>query len=510
MDRERVVMRRRPMVPIVLATATIVLVALLGGTTDSATARTHVYRGAAPGQVTCLLSGSLSFSPRISSASGTASHSSRLIGKLSACTTSDGAVRVTSGRMRESFPASPLNCATLSSTGAPATMRVTWKGTLFGGRAKFSETTETNTQSQLVTNGGGLAGFSIPGGGGQSTSSGSFAAGSGSTASAYTPFTPSGLSSMCQRPKGLSKLAVSGTITIGSPTSGIGPSGIALGDYAGTDRLDNLMAFSETTGAALSYVTDYLDKTDGWADMDNADIAGAWAGTGYRLVLGVPILPGTGTLAQGAAGDYNQYFATLATNLVNDGEANAILRLGWEFNGSWFPWYVQTSADAANFVSFWQQIVNTMRSVRGQQFKFLWNASGSTASSYSPAAAYPGNAYVDYVGTDVYDNFWGSPFTPAAAWANQLSEQWGLNWLASFASAHGKPIAIPEWSVEYRPDGHGLGDDPSFIDNMRTWFQLHDVAFADMFSFDTSSSYRNDITDGTFPNSLAEFEKDFG
>ncbi len=34
---------------------------------------------------------------------------------------------------------------------------------------------------------------------------------------------------------------------------------------------------------------------------------------------------------------------------------------------------------------------------------------GSTASSYSPAQAYPGNAYVDYVGTDVYDEFWGRP-----------------------------------------------------------------------------------------------------
>jgi len=502
-------MRPRPMVSIVLATATVVLVAYLGVTAGSAAARARVYRGPAPGAVTCALSGALSFSPRIS-ASGNAPHSSRLDAKLSSCTTSDGAVRITSGRVRESFPASPLNCASVSSTGAPATVRVKWKGSLFGGRAEFSATTENSSRSQLVTNSNGFAGFTVPGGGGQSTASGSFAAGSGSTASAYTPFTPSALSSMCQRPRGFHTLKVSGVITVGSPTTPGGASGIALGDYAGTDNPDNLVAFSETTGAPLTYVTDYLDKTDGWAAMDNGNIAGAWAGTGYHLVLGVPILPGTGTLAQGAAGDYDQYFSTLASNLVSDGEANAILRLGWEFNGYWFPWYVQSSADAANFVTFWRQIVNTMRAVPGQQFSFLWNASGSTASSYAPAQAYPGDAYVDYVGTDVYDNFWGSPFTPAAAWANQLSEQWGLNWLASFASAHGKPIAIPEWSVEYRPDGHGLGDDPSFIDNMRTWFELHNVVFADIFSFDTSGSYRNDITDGTFPRSLAEFQKDFG
>ena len=126
------------------------------------------------------------------------------------------------------------------------------------------------------------------------------------------------------------------------------------------------------------------------------------------------------------------------------------------------PW--PSATDAANFVAFWRQIVTTMRAVPGQQFKFLWNPSADSPTSYSPDQAYPGNAYVDYVGTDVYDKFWGSPFTPAAAWANQLTQQWGLDWLASFAAAHGKPIAIPEWSVEYRTDGHGLGDDPSFID----------------------------------------------
>jgi hypothetical protein len=151
-----------------------------------------------------------------------------------------------------------------------------------------------------------------------------------------------------------------------------------------------------------------------------------------------------------------------------------------------------------------------MRAVPGQKFAFAWNPNGPSPTTYRPDQAYPGDAYVDYVGTDVYDNFWGSPFTPSAAWANQLSEQWGLNWLAQFAAAHGKPIGIPEWSVEYRPDGHGLGDDPSFVDNMATWLASNNVAFANVFSFDTSRQYRNNILDGTFANSLAAFKADFG
>lgn len=508
MDTEKVWRRRTPLVPVALATA-VVLASVVVGVTPAG-ARTEAYRGAAPGAVTCRLSGAVAFSPRVSTTD--AGQHAVLRGTLSRCTTSDNAVKIRSARVTETFTASPLNCTTLAGTGAAATLSVTWRGAMWGRRASFSATTQSNSRSQLVTNGGGDEGFAIPGGGGQSTTSGSFAATSGSSASVYSTLTASALTTRCRG--GVTKLSVIGSITLGSAANGggggiAGISGIGLGDYAGTDDPSGLAQFGVDTGTHPSYATEYLDKTSGWAAMDGAAIARGWKGSGYRLVLGVPILPGTGTLAAGAAGDYNQYFATLAQNLVSDGEANAILRLGWEFNGSWYPWYVATASDAANFVTFWQHIVTTMRGVAGEQFKFLWSASATTSSSYSPAQAYPGDAYVDYVGTDNYDEYWGSPFTPGAAWANQLTQQWGLNWLATFAAAHDKPIAIPEWSVEYRSDGHGLGDDPSFIANMAAWFVAHDVAFDDIFSFDSPGT-RNDILDGSFPNSLAEFRAVFG
>ncbi len=178
-----------------------------------------------------------------------------------------------------------------------------------------------------------------------------------------------------------------------------------------------------------------------------------------------PSCPGPAPWRAGRPGAYDQYFTTLARNLVSDGEANAILRLGWEFNGYWYPWYVQTLDRRRQFRHVLAAHrhhhagrrrpavqVPVERHERQHQHGLL------------AVPVYPGDAYVDYIGTDNYDDFWGTPFTPAAAWSNQLTQQWGLNWLASFAAAHGKPIAIPEWSVEYRDDGHGLGDDPSFID----------------------------------------------
>ncbi len=286
--------------------------------------------------------------------------------------------------------------------------------------------------------------------------------------------------------------------------------GVPLGDYAGEADPAGVTAFAAATGTHPTYATDYLPKGDGWASMDGAANIKAWSSSPYRLAIGVPILPGAGTLAQGAKGAYNQYFTILGENLVSDHEANAILRLGWEFNGNWFTWSVTSATDASNFVAFWRQIVTTMRAVPGEQFKFLWNPNGPSPTTYAPSQAYPGNAYVDYVGTDVYDNFWGTPFTASAAWAHQISQQWGLQWLAGFAAEQNKPIAIPEWSDEYRTDGHGLGDDPAFIDNMADWFVTNDVAFANVWTYDSSSTYRNNLLDGTFPKALAKFKEDFG
>ena len=293
---------------------------------------------------------------------------------------------------------------------------------------------------------------------------------------------------------------------------------ILLGDYAGSGDPGGIAAFAAATGTHPALASDYIDMNDGWAGLDGADgndswLASQWAGTGYRLVLGVPIIPtGTGaTLAQGATGAYNQYFTGLAQNLVAGGAGNAILRLGWEFNGNWYPWSVASNTDAQNFAAYWRQIVDAMRAVPGANFSFLWNPNGGGSSSWNLELAYPGSAYVDYIGTDVYDEYWGSPFTPQASWSNAVNQTWGLNWLVNFAATEGRPIGIPEWSVSIRSDGHGLGDDPYFVDQFGEWIGAHNVAFTSIFSFnDTSASQDSDLTGGLFPNALAAFRAEFG
>jgi hypothetical protein len=251
------------------------------------------------------------------------------------------------------------------------------------------------------------------------------------------------------------------------------------------------------------------------------------------MVIGVPLVAVNhsgkpeNSLAEGAAGDENATFATIAKNLVKLGFGNAILRPGWEFDGTWYPWAVRSNADAANFATYWRKIVTVMRAVPGADFKFLWSPAGSQPLSWNIASAYPGNNYVDEVSEDVYDWSWDSAIFPKgdphnkatvaqsdAVFRELLTSKEGLNWLTSFAKDDDKPVVIPEFADTIRVDGHGLGDDPTFINNMHSWAVSNHVSWM-IYFVDTTADNVNQgvdylLTDGRFPKALGAFKADFG
>jgi hypothetical protein len=300
----------------------------------------------------------------------------------------------------------------------------------------------------------------------------------------------------------------------------------ALGVYSGAANPSGAADFARTTGAHLSVVEDYLPAAS-WNQIDGEGgsldwMFSAWRDSGYRLVLGVPMFAPGGSLATGATGAYDAYFVTLAQTLVSSGQADAILRLGQEFTGNWNPWRVTDTVDAANYAEFYRQIVTSMRSVPGQAFRFIWEGAypeaGSYPGAYTAAQAYPGDAYVDYIGNDTYDQSWddscGLPFDNTATAAQSQcvftkDTLPALGAVALFAAAHGKPVVFPEWGLAIRGDGHGLGDDPTFIDDMASWMHSHDVALAIYFNFDVSGQV-DAITDGNFDAALTAFRGAFG
>jgi beta-mannanase len=291
-----------------------------------------------------------------------------------------------------------------------------------------------------------------------------------------------------------------------------------------------IAAFAAATKTSPTIASDYLPASSGWAGLDGANgslswlFADGWSASGYTLSLGVPMIPTDannnplGTLAEGATGAYNNYFVTLAQTLVAAGESNAYLRLGWEFDGSWYAWDAATPAAEANYAAYFDQIVTAMRSVSGEAFRFVWNPDASAFvpdqavdANYNVELAYPGNAYVDVIGLDAYDQSWATPQTPANAWSQSTAP--ALSAAASFAAQEGKPLSVCEWGVAIRSDGHGLGDDPLYVNNMVAWMSANAISYESYFDYNTlpvGGDTNADITGGSFPNSLAAFIGELG
>jgi len=258
-------------------------------------------------------------------------------------------------------------------------------------------------------------------------------------------------------------------------------------------------------GHQVSYAMDFLDGSS-WATISNPWwFLSKWNGTGYHMIWGVPMLPNSGaSLDIGATGAYDGYFKKLSAAFVAGGQGSSIIRLGWEFNGGWFPWAAK--GHQASFVAYWRQIVDSMRSVPGANFRFEWNPTRGDLGVGNLANYYPGDAYVDIVALDVYDIEWGSYPGAEAEWQHMLTQSYGLDWLASFGAAHGKPLAFPEWGLGWSTNGMvGGGDNAYFVQHMASWIDSNDVvnAIAWQYGSDPLPDTKAD------PQATAAFAKDF-
>ena len=71
-----------------------------------------------------------------------------------------------------------------------------------------------------------------------------------------------------------------------------------------------------------------------------------------------------------------------------------MLRLGWEFNGPWYPWSLSStnSADSPReFIAYWQHIVTLMRAIApGLQFDWnVYNGAGAVEATEGPTPGTP-------------------------------------------------------------------------------------------------------------------------
>lgn len=305
----------------------------------------------------------------------------------------------------------------------------------------------------------------------------------------------------------------------------------------GPANIDN---FSVWLGQPVSIATAFEPRAT-WDDIDGS----AWqlapwsqwvrAQPGRNLSLAIPMLPASGaSLAGCGAGQYDVYWRNLANELAVYGLHWAYLRLGWEMDGSWYAWTAAPgSGREASYAACFRRVVQVMRQAQpANQWKFVLNVTANWRSRAYLDAIWPGDAYVDVLAMDLYDQSWAAntyPYPATCDAACRLARQQGawadysaiLYTLRDFALAHGKPLALPEWGVALRPDGHGGGDNPYFIRNLYEFIRepANNVAYHsywDVSAGDIDGRLTDSVTGDSpsgatrFPQSAALFKQLFG
>lgn len=280
---------------------------------------------------------------------------------------------------------------------------------------------------------------------------------------------------------------------------------------AGCTGRDRMAAFETLIGTPAAGVAEFSETID-WQHMLNSInwAQGCWEGHRIGLSQSVPMLMQNGsgtTLQAGARGDYDRHFHDLGKLLVAKGRADAYLRIGWEFNGGWYPWAAKDDPEA--WKRYFRRIVGALRSVPGQRFRIVWNPAQGE-QQIAPDRVYPGDDVVDVIGLDLYNQSWRPQDAgdPVARWENLRTMSYGLDWLARFGREHRKPLALPEWGTGTRPDGHGWGDDPLFVTNMAQWIAANDVAYHVYWDYN-AGDFNGELSSGRQPKAAAAFRRAF-
>ncbi len=234
--------------------------------------------------------------------------------------------------------------------------------------------------------------------------------------------------------------------------------------------------------------------------------------------------PGNGygneSLANVASGacSYDTLWATNAAFILSTRSDPVIhVRFGEEFNSNFSnkAWRCVVPGDpattAANFASFvlcYQRMVSVYRANDPTgRFRFCWCPTWSLPGqpwNSDCYLGYPGDAYVDVWGMDVYYSVSGSGMNadPTTAFNTLRDASRGLAWLETTAAAHGKPTCYWEWGITQLSNGA-----TSFITLMASWFRSHAPLFHGFWD-QVGASYQ--ISNGQYPLDGAAYIAAFG
>jgi hypothetical protein len=250
---------------------------------------------------------------------------------------------------------------------------------------------------------------------------------------------------------------------------------------------------------------------------------GQWRQTVPNLALAVPLTVTGTSLVDVAAGLHDKSFETIAKELVAAGFDRAIIRLGWEMNGGWYPWGnlqdkdpVQQSKKIDMYKEAFRHVTGIFRKV-SKSFRLQWCPAGGKQQIPTPML-YPGDDFVDEIGLDLYAAVWGTQNPTAAQVIAAWNKDWQLDWIAAFSKSHSKPFSFGEFGIgdrPYRSANFGPGDNADVAKYAVEWMLSHaplgnreagpgELSWVGLWDVN-AGDYNSEFSSGQRPNVAAVF-----
>ncbi|MBV9510706.1 MAG: hypothetical protein JO303_10540 [Caulobacteraceae bacterium] len=280
---------------------------------------------------------------------------------------------------------------------------------------------------------------------------------------------------------------------------------------AGCSGANNVHQMTALLGRRPEGVMDFID----WSGAPDHAVASAqwlvrcWKGQGYRLTVSVPMAFRLGgSLADAGSGKLDATYQAIGKILVENGFADADLRLGEEENFGWYPW--RSGQNVALWKQAFAHLYGVLKAVPGSHFR-IWYNPGVGWGQVQQKDDFPGLGVVDGIAWDAYATSWASlsPVEPGL-WLSNFNNSWGFKSVGSF---YGQlPNAITEFGVGSRSDGHGApagsavngGDDPMFMSQALAHFAKVKSTFVGYWDYN-AGDYNSKISDGSRPQETKPF-----
>jgi hypothetical protein len=198
-----------------------------------------------------------------------------------------------------------------------------------------------------------------------------------------------------------------------------------------------------------------------------------WTG-GLDIAVGGTVLGSSENYASAASGAYDDRWRAAARVLAanrKNATGPTFVRPWHEMNGSWYKEWMVTSSNSADFKKAFARYVGILRQEMPQVY-ISWSPNWGDFTNLPVEQWYPGDAYVDCVAPDYYDDGNSEARFSVQAWNAESTDRdkngnpLGVEAWRQFALQHGKPICFPEWGL--KPEGDGV-DHPEWIKAVNAW-----------------------------------------